>query len=86
MKNFPYSDDRCHLCNELKREDGYCSCAESWRNPRPVSDFLSNTSEQGEGKEEFHGIEIKYSCVCNTIEERDLFIDFIAAMKKLKEK
>lgn len=35
---------------------------------------------------EFHPIEIKYSCICKTIEERDLFIDFIAAMKKLKEK
>ena len=36
--------------------------------------------------EVFHPIEIKYSCVCKTAEERNLFVDFIAAMKKLKEK
>lgn len=35
--------------------------------------------------EEFHSIEIKYSCLCKTEQERDLFVDFIAAMKKLKE-
>lgn len=30
-------------------------------------------------------IKIAYSCVCKTVEERDLFVNFIAEMKKLKE-
>lgn len=34
---------------------------------------------------EFHPIEIKYSKVCRTEQERDLFVDFIAAMKRLAE-
>lgn len=37
-------------------------------------------------KEKFGGIKIEYSCVCNTEEERNLFVDFIAEMKKLKSK
>ncbi len=35
--------------------------------------------------DKFNPIQIKYSHVCRTKEERDLFVDFIAAMKKLKE-
>lgn len=34
---------------------------------------------------EFHGIEIKYSKICKTVEERDLFVDFISNMKILSE-
>lgn len=37
-------------------------------------------------KEVFHPIEIKYACVCNTKQERDLFVKFLAAMVKLKAK
>ena len=61
------ADDKCHICNSEKREDGMCLCAESWNSyaSKNSKRTVAELPKEAEGKETFDNLSTadKIKCV-----------------------